>query len=239
MANQWFRFKQFTVRQEKTAMKVGTDGVLLGAWAGNDEDAVKILDVGTGTGLVALMLAQRFPRAQVDAVELDPLAASQAEENFRSSPWSGRLRAIHRSFQEFAATRKKKYDLIVSNPPYFSHSLKNPSTEKIVARHDDSLPKEDLLKHTSCLLTREGAFCVILPTGVEQAFTCLAENYGLFPGRILRVKPVPGKPAARTLICFQRKPVTVSAGEMTIETGGRHRYSSEYKALTGDFYLAF
>ncbi len=238
MSNDGFRFKQFMVRQDRTAMKVGTDGVLLGAWAGDGKPSA-ILDVGTGTGLIALMMAQRFPDAMIDAVEPDPDAASQAEENFSLSLWQERLKMYYGNFHGFAESCGKQYDLIVSNPPYFHHSLKAPAAGRTLARHDDSLPKETLLHDAVGLLGAEGQFAVILPRDHSGGFISAASGYSLFPHRVLRVRALPGKPIIREMVSFgfiNREP---RKEELVIESGGRHIYSEEYKKLTKDFYLAF
>jgi len=141
MPNTWFRFKQFTIEQEHAAMKVGTDGVLLGAWASAPGAGSRVLDIGTGTGLIALMMAQRTKDAAVDALEIDPSSASQAKENFQNSPWKKRLRCFPSSFQDFSSQCRKQYDLIVCNPPFFSGSKKTASKSKNLARHDDSLSR--------------------------------------------------------------------------------------------------
>ncbi len=238
MANDWFRFKQFMVKQDKTAMKVGTDGVLLGSWAGVENPA-RILDIGTGTGLIALMMAQRYPSATVDAVEIDKDAAGQAAENFRHSAWDDRLSIHHQSLREFAVDRKRDYDLIVSNPPYFSRSMKAPGKGRTLARHDDLLSKEELLQDVVRLLKPEGVFAVILPFGSSAEFISIATGLLLFPQKGLKVRPVPGRPFARILISFSFTAGEFHEDEIIIESGGRHVYSEEYIRLTKDFYLAF
>jgi tRNA1Val (adenine37-N6)-methyltransferase len=163
MSNTWFRFKQFTIQQERAAMKVGTDGVLLGAWASVPLPGGRVLDVGTGTGLIALMIAQRTVNVEVDALEIDPSSALQAKENFRNSPWRERLSCMHVSFQDYAARCKTQYDLLICNPPFFSASSKTPSSEKNLARHDDSLGLDDLFKGAVGLMKKNSLISLILP----------------------------------------------------------------------------
>ena len=235
MANTWFKFKQFTIQQDKSAMKVGTDGVLLGAWT-DTEGTKNILDIGTGTGLLALMLAQRSS-AIIDGVEIDISASAQALDNIKKSPWFDRIRIFNLSFQEFINTSKGDYDLIVSNPPYFIRSLKTPSSSRNLARHDDKLSKNDLLGGVSKLLAPEGTFAVILPFDISGGLIDLASEYGLYPKRIMKVRPAAGKMFNRTLLEVTRYHGKVSETELTIETGGRKHYSDEYLRLTHEYYL--
>jgi tRNA1Val (adenine37-N6)-methyltransferase len=218
-------------------MKVGTDGVLLGAWA-DPSGCLHILDAGTGTGLLALMMAQRC-KALIDAIDIDPSAAGQAVENVRSSPWSDRIRVSNVSFQEFAGSATGKYDLVVCNPPYFRNSLKPNNRSRTIARHSDNLEPDELLRSCVKVLRTEGRFCLILPSEQEEEFISLSAQNGLFPSKILRIKPVPGKPFHRVLmeLGFCQKPVEES--EMVIEANGRHGYSPEYISLTADFYPGF
>jgi tRNA1(Val) A37 N6-methylase TrmN6 len=161
--NNWFRFKQFTIRQEGAAMKVGTDGVLLGAWATVPVPGSRVLDVGSGTGLIALMLAQRTLDVHVDALEIDPSSAEQALENFQASPWADRIACFQTSLQDYTPVSKFKYELIICNPPFFTSSLKTSSREKNLARHDDSLSLEDLLSCSTSLLTPTGTLSLVQP----------------------------------------------------------------------------
>ena len=165
MANSWFKFKQFTIHQNDTAMKVGTDGVLLGAWTKIKTDTQNILDIGTGTGLIALMLAQKtLSSSQIDAVELDQLAYQQAKENFKLSNWSQKLQAINQSIQEFTINTSKKYDLIISNPPFFRNSFASKNTQRQIARHTDSLSYDDLLYSVKKILLDDGIFQLSFPS---------------------------------------------------------------------------
>ncbi len=167
MPNTWFRFKQFTIEQQHAAMKVGTDGVLLGAWTSVPDPGGRVLDVGTGTGLIALMIAQRTKDVWVDALEIDPLSAGQAKENFQDSPWKDRLNCIHSSFQDYAIQNNDRYDLIICNPPFFSGSMKTDSKEKNLARHDDSLSLGEIFRGSVPLMKETTILCLILPVQKE------------------------------------------------------------------------
>lgn len=235
MANNWFAFKQFTVIQERSAMKVGTDGVLLGVCV-PDGDYQQILDVGTGTGLVALMMAQRFSKAAIDALEIDQEAGEEAHFNFQQSPWSQRLHLIHADARSFVP--KKQYDLIVSNPPYFVDSLKNSCHKKKTARHTDSLSTMDLVELVAGALTPTGLFVVILPYEHLEVALSVAALQKLYPVKIISVKPRTDKPFKRVVIAFSSiapdKPVYQ---ELVIESPSRHQYSAEFLSLTQPFYL--
>ncbi len=216
-------------------MKVGTDGVLLGAWCG--VTAGRALDVGTGTGLVALMVAQRSPGAAVDAVEIDGASASQAAENFAASPWGDRLNVVNASFQKFCATTSARYDLIVSNPPYFIGSLPSPDSARNAARHNASLSHDDLLDGVAGLLAPGGTFCVILPRDLAEKFVETARDRSLGLTRTTAVHPTPEKEAARALMEFTHGFTGDPLRETLVVETARHRYTPEYIALTGDFYL--
>lgn len=217
-------------------MKVGTDGVLLGAWV-PIKDAKYILDIGTGTGLIALMLAQRAENTFVDAIEIEPQAFEQASANFNESPWIKRLNAVHTDFKSFDSS--KKYDLIVSNPPYFNNAVKNNCEQKSQARHTDSLSFDELLKGTVRLLSDNGRFCVILPADEKSFFETLAHKNTLFLNAVLNIKPTPSKPIKRVLLEFSLIETSIKEETMIIEEFGRHQYSEAYKLLTKEFYLAF
>ncbi len=236
MANDYFQFKKFTIQQDKTAMKVGTDGVLLGAWCSVD-NRKSLLDVGCGTGLISLMLAQRNDDAHIQAIEIDEDAAQQAYENVASTEWRNRIEIHHISFQDFVASESDKYDLIVSNPPFFTDSLKNKSTKKTLARHDETLSFSDLLTGVSAILHDDGLFCVVLPIDQKEVFTLLAKINGLYLNRILYVKPTPAKDVKRVLMEFSFYNVIHQEEEMILEEFGRHQYSDKYIELTKDFYL--
>ena len=240
MSSPFFRFKQFTVWHDRCAMKVGTDGVLLGAWADSMRNAQcvmrNVLDIGTGSGLVALMLAQRFPTAQIDAIDIEPQAVEQAQYNFAESPWAERLNAHLAALQDWQPN--KHYDLIVSNPPYFQNSLKNPDKGRELARHTDSLTYADLLRCTTQRLAPRGTAAFILPAEAESYVLHIAKENGLYCCRLTRVHSKPGKPAKRILIEFSpTPPETPPAPQIFhIESAVSPR-SEEYAALTKDFYL--
>lgn len=236
MPNNYFRFKQFAVRQEKTAMKVGTDGVLLGAWT-DVANAKNILDIGTGTGLVALMLAQRC-NAQIDAVEIDNDSASQAKENFENSRWSSRISIHHLPFQDFAKNSTQQYDLIVSNPPYFVKSLKSPELARSIARHNDQLPYSQLLEGISKLINETGRFAGIFPYVEGNIFVAEASTYNLYCSKRVNVFGKSNGNIKRVLLEFTKEKLPLIESNFTIrELNGD--YSQDYITLTKDFYLAF
>ena len=233
MSSDCFRFKQFEVCHAGCAMKVGTDGVLLGAWASCQQ---RILDVGTGSGLIALMLAQRFDNAQVDAIDMDADAVGQATENFARSPWSDRLSCRQIAVQDLAK-EDVRYDAIVSNPPYFVDSLKNPNLQRQTARHTDTLSYEELLASCEHLLTADGVLSLILPAESEQVVLDTAKSVGLYPTRLVHVYSKPGKPVKRILLELQkRNDQPCEESHFYIESATSPR-SDEYTALTKDFYL--
>lgn len=238
MAKDIFRFKQFSIRHDKCAMKVGTDGVLLGAWC-NVEDAENALDIGAGCGLIAIMLAQRNSGLHIDAVEIDEGSGIQAEENVNKCPWSNRITVHRTSFQQFYNGGDKKYDLIVSNPPYFQNSLTNPNREKSVARHAGSLAMDELIVGVNKLLKEDGRFCMIMPVTEALIFMDRAKNSELYCRLITSVLPNPGKHPKRYLMEFRKTEGEIKQTELIIELEKRHKYSGEFKKLTGDFYLYF
>ena len=250
MPNDFFSFKQFTIHQDRCAMKVGTDGVLLGVLSPVDTQNVlssekenseyKILDIGTGTGLVALMLAQRTEgKAKISAVEIDLEAALQARENASNTPWQ--IDVYNNSIQDFAHECQEKFDLIVSNPPYFINSLKAPDKNRNTARHTDTLSFEDLVGSAEKLLADEGRFTVIIPCSSENDFIEITKGSNLFAESIIRVLPKVGKEAKRSVITFVRDAdknnCNTNVTELVIETESRHCYTEEFKRLTADFYL--
>jgi tRNA1Val (adenine37-N6)-methyltransferase len=237
MSNNWFQFRQFMIQQEHAAMKVGTDGVLLGAWASLPGPGSRVLDIGTGTGLIALMMAQRTSDAEIDALEIDPLSAMQANENFRNSPWKQRIACILSSFQDYYPRCGSRYDLVICNPPFFSGSSKTPSREKNLARHDDSLGLGDLFKGSVTLMKEKGIISLVMPYDKQEPALELAEKHRLYCNRLTRVQPAPGKPIKRVLMEFSFVPGSCREDDLTIETGSRHAYSDKFKALVGDFYL--
>ncbi|OYQ44869.1 tRNA (adenine-N(6)-)-methyltransferase [Flavobacterium cyanobacteriorum] len=231
-----FRFRQFTIRQDRCAMKVGTDGVLLGAWAPVGHNPISVLDVGAGTGLIALMLAQRSNAEQIDALEIDEDAYEQCVENFEESPWGDRLFCYHAGLDEFMEEPEDDYDLIVSNPPFYTESYTSGNEQRDRARFAASLPFEDLVEAASVLLSDEGVFAVIIPYKEEEKFIALAGEEGLYPFYITRVKGTPAAEIKRSLVAFTRTKQEIKADELVIETA-RHQYTPEFTALTQYFYL--
>src|SRR5210317_2203819 len=197
-----FKFKQFTIHQDKCAMKVGTDGVLLGAWTPLDHQPKSILDIGAGTGIISLMLAQRSDASSIDALEIDEDAYEQCVDNFENSPWNDRLFCYHASLEEFTEEIDDKYDLIISNPPFYSEEYKSNNKERDLARFEDALPFEQLLYSVAKLLDPKGSFNVIIPFETENHFIALSKNYNLLPAEILRVKGTPESKITRSLISF-------------------------------------
>ena len=236
MANSYFEFKQFTVFQDQCAMKVGTDGVLLGAWVTVQQEN-KIVDIGTGTGLIALMLAQRTI-AEIVAVEIEPSSCRQAAENFKKSPWKDRLLAINSPIQDYSDTSETNFDLIVSNPPFFSNSLKTPHPERTMARHNDQLRPEEILTAISRLLSPDGRFALILPYVESTLFIVDAAMYEFYCIRKTMVRSSAKKKPHRTMMEFSRSRKKPEETELVIYDGFGH-YTDEYRTLTKEFYLSF
>lgn len=232
-----FQFKQFSIEQDRCAMKVGTDGVLLGAWIPIENNPFSILDIGTGTGIIALMLAQRSSAEQIDALEIDEDAYEQATDNFENSPWNDRLFCFHAGLDEFVEEPEDEYDLIVSNPPFYSEDYKSENEQRDLARFQDAMPFEELIEAADLLLSEKGIFSVIIPFKEEENFLNLAKEYELYPLKITRIKGTPVSEIKRSLLAFTRNEIIdFPADELIIETA-RHIYTPEYTALTKDFYL--
>lgn len=244
MSSQSFRFKQFEVFHDKCAMKVGTDGVLLGAWTAKmfgHCDATDILDIGTGSGLIALMTAQRFADAHIIGIDIDTAAVNQANENFLRSPWSNRLEAQLCDFSAFKPDRK--FDIATCNPPFFRDSLKNPDLQRAKARHNDSLPYNILINQTiDNLLKDNGILCIIIPYSEEKAILQIATEHQVT--HICHIRTYPGKDFKRSIIAISHKDLkhltdssfNIQYSELTLETID-HQRSEEYINLTKEYYL--
>lgn len=247
-----FRFKKFEVVNERSAMKVNTDGVLLGAAMTISPSDRTMLDVGTGTGTIALMAAQRLSSVilnsssvilnevknpRIDAIDIDEASASEASANFINSPWNSILKAHHLPLEEFAASAETVYDLIFSNPPYFEDSLTAPDERKSAARHtSDGLSYRDIFEFAKDRLSENGRVSLVLPADQEAALTRYARMCGLYLFRILRVRTVPRKAPSRIIAEFSRtRCAELSEELLTIQDEGK--YTQEYLSLTGDFYL--
>lgn len=230
-----FQFKEFSVSQDKSAMKIGTDGVLLGAWA-QIENEFSVLDIGTGTGVIALMLAQRSNAEIIDAIELEDNAYEQAVENFENSDWGDRLFCYHASLQEFAEEIDDKYDFIISNPPFYTDDFKSEDNERNKARFEDSLPFDHLIKGAKKLLEENGNFFVIIPFKEENNFISLANNVGLHLQKSCRVQGNEKSEIKRSLLHFSTKRTEPKFESLIIEIE-RHKYTTDYINLVKDFYL--
>ena len=232
-----FQFKQFSLEQDQCAMKIGTDGVLLGAWAPIGNNPQSILDIGTGTGIIALMLAQRSSANQIDALDIDENAYEQATDNFEISPWNDRLFCFHAALDEFVEEPEDEYDIIVSNPPFHTEDYKSSNDQRDLARFSDAMPFEDLIEAVALLLSENGIFSVVIPFKEEENFVALAKEQELFPLKITRVKGTPSTGTKRSLLAFSRNSNSnFPVDELIIETA-RHIYTPQYTALTKDFYL--
>ncbi len=233
-----FRFKKFIVHQDKVSMKVGTDGVLVGAWV-DIKNKSTALDIGTGSGVIALILAQRIGAdAKIHAIDLDAVAIDQAEHNFILSPWSSQMHIHHDSIQHFAKATHLKFDLIISNPPFFTGGMLSEHNDRNDVRHTIKLPHGDLLLAVDKLLHPSGSLAIILPYLQGLRFIEIAALYRLFPGRITEVKTKSDKPIERLLIEFYRVEVTTITDELIIQNDILE-YTDNYKMLTKDFYLNF
>lgn len=230
-----FRFKQFEVEQRDCAMRINTDGVMLGAIV-QHSNPLHILDIGTGTGVIAMMLAQRFPGAMVDAVEIDKPATLRARQNFSASPFADRLRAVHASMEVYDTS--KKYDLIISNPPFFVNDLKNPESRKSVARHADENFFEALVLKAEMLLSAEGLLWLILPVKQADFVIDKARVQNMVLLKEISICSDISKPVIRKIICLGRGPAPLKQERFYIyEAEGV--YTDAYKHLLKDFFLAF
>lgn len=234
-----FRFKEFTIHQDKSAMKIGTDAVLLGAWCSINHYPDTVLDVGSGTGIIGLMLAQRTNAMTVDAVEIDEAAYEQTVENFEQSDWGDRLFCYNASFQEFAQELSEEedvYELIVANPPFYTDTYETENDSRNKARFTSSLSFQDLLIGVKSILAENGLFSVIIPCKEEANFVALAEEIGLFLNRVCRVKGNEKSEIVRSLLEFSFITKDIQEEQLVIEKE-RHQYTDAYIDLTKDFYL--
>lgn len=234
-----FKFKEFSIHQDQCAMKVGTDGVLLGAWSSIKKAPDSILDIGAGTGILSLMLAQRSHAELIDAIEIDDNAYEQCVENFEQSPWGDRLFCYHASLEEFVKELEDeddRYDLIVCNPPFYSEDFKTNNSQRDMARFQDAMPFEHLLESVSKLLSEAGTFAVVIPFKEEAHFTEIASKFKLYPNRVLHVKGHSTSEIKRSLIEFSFHVSEKTIESLIIEIE-RHQYTQDYINLTKDFYL--
>ncbi len=230
-----FEFKQFTIEQDQCTMKVGTDGILLGAWA-DIEQSDKVLDIGTGTGLISLMLAQRAENAVVHSVEIDENACEQAQSNFENSPFAARLTAFNDPIQDYASISRESYDLIVSNPPFFSGGTFSANQSRNDVRHTVKLPNGDLLSSARRLLKQDGRFCVVLPLIEGLRFKERAITYGLHCTKLTEVIPKAGKAPNRVLMQFEKQDNGLEENSMMVWEDV-NQYTDTFVGLTKDFYL--
>lgn len=231
-----FSFKKFNIFQDKCAMKIGTDAVLLGAWASIQSNPYSILDIGAGTGILSLMLAQRSNAELIDAIEIDDSAFEQCVDNFEQSPWGDRLFCYHALLEEFVDEIEDKYDLIICNPPFYSEYYKTKNKARDLARFQDAMPFEHLLESVSKLLEENGSFSVVIPFKEEVTFIELASKVKLHPNKILHVRGNTSSEIKRSLMEFSFSESTIEISELIIEIE-RHQYTEDYINLTKDFYL--
>jgi tRNA1Val (adenine37-N6)-methyltransferase len=234
--NKYFQFKQFRIEQHHAAMKVNTDGVLLGAWA-NIDGADSVLDVGTGTGMIALMIAQRNNKSFITGIDIDEHAAVDAAENVRKSPWPDRISIQQISFQDFTGTNSQKFSLIISNPPFFSNSAKNANSRLSLARHNHLLPFADIISGTLRMLDEKGHLSIILPVDEADLFIEMAAKKRLYLRRFARVQPFPDKEPNRSLMEFSFSKSETEYTVFSLYDETKENYSHEFVGLARDFYL--
>ncbi|MEP6513802.1 MAG: methyltransferase [Parafilimonas sp.] len=262
MANSYFRFKQFTIQQDKCAMKVCTDACLFGAWVAERVDSWqltvnRVLDIGTGTGLLSLMLAQKFSNAWIDAVEIDEASAQQAKENFEASPWSERLNFYHSSIQAFSQNAahnnlaikqfsnetiepyntSTKYNLIIANPPFFENDLKSLSEKRNLALHSEALSLQELLSSTKKLLVHDGHFALLLPYHRSTYFENLAVANEFYLKQKVLIKQTSAHNYFRSILFFSRQPSAINQSEITI-MNNNNQYTKEFIELLADYYFS-
>jgi len=236
MSTKPFQFKQFVIEQDQCMMKIGTDGVLLGAWI-DVSNSKSILDIGTGTGVIAIMAAQRTEDAIIHGVEIDEAAFVQAQSNMNKTPWKDRLTPFHQSIQDFTRESTHKYDLIVSNPPFFSGGTLSDNLSRNEVRHTVKLPNGELLNCARRLLAPGGCLAVILPYIEGLRFQEQAESYGFYCNKITEVHPKAGKPVERLLLEFSMVQKDLVKEELIIQFDKRNDYTEDYITLTKEFYL--
>jgi len=239
MANDYFEFKQFKIEQKRSPMKVGTDGVLIGCWAKSPVNfPERILDIGSGTGLISLISCQRFHSAKITGIEIYGDAIAESKLNVANSPWPQRISILHQSLEEFANSSKDKFDIIISNPPFYNTFSKSGKCGRDTARHADSLPVETLLKYGMGLLSPYGYLNLIYPFCHFEQIESICNRIGLHINSQCFVKPTPEKNPKRVMISAStiKKPVVTAT--IIIEDKGRHHYSTAYKKLTKNFYLS-
>lgn len=238
MPNDTFDFKKFSIKQDKCAMKVGTDAVLLGAWV-FPNGSKTILDIGTGTGVISLMLAQKA-EAKITAIDIDKESTEQAKLNVEGSSYKEQIEVNNISVQDLAKKNNQKFDLIITNPPYFIDSYKSVGATRTMARHSDSLPFEDLIDCATKLLDVKGKFCLILPKNEAGIFRKMAESKGLYLSKLLRIRTKPDKESEkRHLMQFEFKQTEFSESTLVLEENESRNYTQAYKAFTKDYYLNF
>lgn len=239
MANTYFQFKQFTVHQDKAAMKVSTDACIQGAIAAQYWQSIspaKILDIGSGTGLLSLMLGQAIPTVEITAIDIDEQAFLQTKENFLASPWKDRLEARHSALQAFEDNAS--FDAVICNPPFFHKHLNSTENSRNIARHDEGLSKAVLAQQISKLLSESGTCCLLYPATEWDAWITAAQQNNLFPEHIIRVQPYPDKAPNRVIGFFGKKEITnPGSASLTIYTGAGKAYTTEFLALMGEYYL--
>lgn len=236
MSSKPFEFKNFKIDQDRCAMKIGTDGVLLGAWASLENQPFSILDIGAGTGILSLMMAQRSNAELIDALEIDDNTYEQCVENFEQSPWGDRLFCYHASLEAFVDEIEDQYDLIICNPPFYSEDYKTKNSQRDLARFQDAMPFENLIESASKLLSNKGTFSVVIPYKEENHFIEIALKFGLILNKVLHVKGTPDSEIKRSFMAFSFRESEIIKDLITIEVG-RHEYTPEYINLTKDFYL--
>ncbi|MFZ4522447.1 MAG: tRNA1(Val) (adenine(37)-N6)-methyltransferase [Bacteroidales bacterium] len=229
-----FRFRQFAVEDSRSTLRVGTDSMLLGSWA-DPKKAKTILDIGTGCGVLSLMMAQKS-KAMIEAIEIDEPSVVEAAKNFQNSPWAERISIVNTSLQKFAIDPPSHFDFIVTNPPYFSNSLKSPSERVNQSRHDDTLSLDELVHHAARLISDEGRFALILPFGQTERLLASCEKSGLFLSRRIVVHSKYGSPPKRAMLEFTQHHINQPDGAVLTILGDDGKFTPEYLALTKGFH---